>query len=315
MVEEHMNRNYRQFFEVALLSCMWGPAFLWTKMALVEVGPLSIVTCRIGFGGLLLLLILSLWKVNLKSLPRSIWIHSAILGFFANGFPWACFAESVRHIPISTSALINGSVPILTIILANLFLIDEKLSRYRVLGVLLGLSGFLLIVLMPLLNTDADTMGVDTIVPPSLWGMSLCFFGSLSYAIAIVYAKRFLTQAPPLVVPTIQLLSSLFYLVPLTMVIEGPQGLLNASTQYWMLLGLLALFSTICAFILYHRIIRQYGATASSMVTYLLPIIVTVLGVIFLDETIDHTFWLAALLIFSGVFVVNMKSPLAEPSI
>lgn len=306
-----MSRAYRQFFEVFLLSLMWGPSFLWNRMASAELGPFSIATVRIALGTLFLLVALWLWKTSLRTIPRRIWLHSMVLGFFANGFPWVCFAEGVRHIPISISALINGTVPLVTVILANLFLTDEKLSRYSLLGILLGMGGFLVIALPPLLDPAAAAQ-ISGMNDQALWGMSICLIGSISYAIAIVYAKRFVSSAPPLVVPTLQLLSSLVYLIPLMWWMEAPQALLTVSAKTWGILFLLGIFATMFAFLIYHRVIRLYGATASSMVTYLLPIIGTILGIICLNETIDGYFWLAAIMIFSGLFVINVKST-AQP--
>ena len=187
-------RNYQQFSEVLVLAFLWGPAFLWTVMALEDLAPITLVSCRVGLAGFILLLILFLRRISLRGLPPKLWLHSAALGFFTNGLPFLCFAEAVRYIPISLAALINGTTPILTILLANVFLDDERLSRNRLIGIALGLAGFLIIALPRLFSQD----GAGAY---SLYGTGLVFLASASYAIGIVYAKKVATQAPPLVIP------------------------------------------------------------------------------------------------------------------
>ena len=298
---------YRQFSEVLLLASLWGPAFLWTSIALQDISPITLVSCRIGIGSLILLLILSLRNISLRCVSPTLWGHSFVLGFFNNGFPFLCFAEAVRHIPISLAGLINGSTPIFTILLANIFLADERLSRHRIIGLLLGLSGFLLIVFPQFLSQNETTY--------SLYGVAMGFAGAASYAVGIIYAKRFATQAPPLVMPTLQLLSSLVYLIPLALLLEEVNALWTASSKTWLSLSLLACFSTSLAFMMFYRIVKTYGATPLAMVTYLLPIFGTLLGFFFLNEQMNLIFWLAAGLILGGVFVVNRQPKHIPPLI
>lgn len=291
------NINFKQLLYTLLLASLWGPSFLLAKVAGDDVGPFALVTLRVGLGGVFLWLFLILKNKKIVLTQNIwIWIHSFVLGFFSNGFPFVAIAYSVSLIPTSLSALINGTVPILTILIANIFLTDEKLNWNRGAGILLGLSGFLIIFLPTVITQEYELDPMALI---------LSFLASCSYAIGIIYARKYLKNTPPLVVPTLQLLTSLLYLIPLAWYFDWPHRVvLNDSTTWGCILGL-ATLGTAVAFILYHRIIKQYGATAMSMVTYLLPVIGTLLGVLFLEETISFQFWIASCLILAGILVIS----------
>ncbi len=297
-----MLKKQQGFLDVVLLAALFSPSFMFIKIALRDIEPITLIALRIGISGLLLLLTLRLRNI---SLPRdlSLWKYCFILGFFINGFPFICFSYSLTTIPTSLSALINGLAPVMTVFLANAFLEDERLTWNRVLGVILGLFGFAVLFLPALLGSQ---MEFDVV------GILLSFAGSCSYAVGAVYARKCVKKAPPLVAPTLQLLSSMIYLIPLSFIFETPMDLVNVTFSSWAAVMGVSLLGTTLAFIMYHRIIHLYGATAVAMAMYLLPIFGTLLGVVFLSETITVSFAIAALLILSGVGVINGIFPLPQ---
>ena len=291
----------KNFLDILTLAMLWGPSFLFIKISVGDIPPLTLVAIRISLGALLLFSVLKLKKIRLNSNPH-LWLHCFILGIFVNGLPFICFNYSLTRIPSSLSALINGSTPVLTIILANLFLKEERLKWQSVFGVVFGLIGFLVLFLPSILGMDVEF---------DLFGMLLSLIGAGSYAIGMVYAKKHIQKAPPLVMPMLQLLTSLSYLIPLAFIFESPiVHLQSASWVAWSGVLGLAVLGTLFAFIMYYRIIAHQGATAVSMVTYLLPIIGTILGVVFLKEKVSIYFSVAACLILSGVLIVNGVIPL-----
>ncbi len=286
--------------DIFILAALFGPSFLFIKLAVQDISPITLVTLRVGIAGLLLFTLL---KIKNTPIPRDLklWKYCFILGFFVNGLPFICFCYSLTLIPSSLSALINAMTPVLTVFLANTFLQDERLTWNRLLGVILGFAGFMVLFLPALLQSDLEI---------SPLGIILSFLGATCYAIGAVYARRYTLQAPPLVIPTLQLLITVLYLLPLAFIFEAPLMVLEAPLQGWLAVLGLAIFGSMLAFIMYHRIVSKYGATAVSMATYLLPIFGAILGVTFLNESIDINFVFAALLILCGVGVVNGMIPI-----
>ncbi len=282
--------------DIFTLAMLWGPSYLFIKIAVIEMTPLTLATTRITIGALLLAVVLKIKKIRLPR-DRVLWFHCCIVGIFVNSLPFICFNYSLQTLPTSLSAIINGLTPIITLLLANLFLSDERLTLNRTIGVILGFSGFFVLFLPPLLNEH---------VVLDMRGMMFSCLGATSYAIANVYAKKYLQNAPAYATPLMQLSSSVVYLMPLAFLFDSPiQCIAEASWATWGAILSMAFFGTTLAFMMFYRIIHYQGATAVAMVTYLLPIIGTILGVVFLKEHIGLLFCLAAVLILGGVMMVN----------
>lgn len=293
----HLLKFQKGFLDIFILALLWGPSYLFGKIALQDMTPLTIVATRISIGTLLLYGVVYFKRIHLSHYVRLL-PHCFILGIFSQSLPFLCFSYSLMTIPSSISALINASTPVLTILLANLFLKDERLTWNRVIGIIMGLSGFL-VLWLPTTNSC-----VNSAVDPK--GMLLSFVGACSYAIGMIYARIYVKNTPALVAPMLQLLSSLIYLIPLAFLIESPIELLpQASMRSWGCILGLGLLGTTLAYIMYYRIIATQGATAVSMVTYLLPMVATVLGVVFLNEHIGLHFCIAAILILCGIGVIK----------
>jgi len=293
-----MSSRRTGLLDILLMASLFAPSFIFTKIAIRDISPITLITLRVGFAGLLLLGALKLRKITI---PRELglWKYCFALGFFLSGFPFVLFSYSLGLIPTSLAALLNGMTPIVTIFLANLALEDERLTIHRTLGVMLGLLGFLVLFLPSVLGNPLEF---------NLLGILLSFGGACSYAIGAIIARKYVRETPPLVAPTLQLLTSLVYLVPAALIFENPTTLAHVHSASWAALMGVSIFGTALAFIVYHKIVSQHGATFVSMATYLLPVFGTILGVIFLNETLSLNFILAALLILSGLGILNGRS-------
>lgn len=290
-------QSFGPMINIILLAFFWGPSFLFIKLAVGDgIPPITLVALRIGLSALLFLIIIKIKKI---SLPRDLktWKHCFFMGFFASSLPFILYGYSLIHIDSILSALINGTTPITTVLLAHYFLKEEPLTLQRIGGVVLGFAGFL------------------TLFAPSLWlgnfssdvlGMLLSFGAASCYAIGMVYARKNIKlQGPALVLPTLQCLTSLIYLIPLSLWIDPPLQVLELSmTAVFSVCGL-AMFGTVFAFIIYYHIVMRYGATALSTTTYILPIFSALFGVVFLDEVASIHFCIATVLILLGTMVAN----------
>ncbi len=291
-------------FDIIALALLWGPSFLFMKIAISDITPFSLISLRVGLAGLFLFVVLKLRSISTK-ISNDLFAHACIVGFFMNGLPFVCFCYSLYYIPTSLSALINGTTPITTILLASLLFKQEALTWNRIMGILCGLGGFAILFLPALLGSSAS---ID------MRGVFLASVGALSYSIGLVYAKKFVQgRSNPLVILMFQLLSSFVLLAMLAMIYEEPHTILDVkSLSVWSSVFALALLGTAFAFMLYYRILIRQGVAMLSMVTYLLPVVASVLGILFLEEEVGMPFALATLLILTGIVMVNRKVRLPE---
>lgn len=280
-----------------LLGVIWGSSFIYMKTASAYISPLQIVLLRVLFG----LLPVALYAHHKKALR---WSHAKHAGHFlvmaviATIFYYYGFARGSSLLLSGVAGALSGLTPILSFLLALLFLADETASPRKVLGIAIGFVGVLCI---------ARPFGAD-LAATNIEGVVFNVIGSLSVGASFVYAKRYVI---PLDVPipaliTYQLGLSLVILLLVTD-LSGIGAIWSdpyAATSLTLGLGVLG---TGLAYILYYYIIEKLGAVAASSVAYIPPVVAIVIGVLIVGEEINRWEYLGAVLILLGVVLVNRK--------
>ena len=284
----------KTFIWLLVLAWLWGPAFLFTKVAVQDVPPLTLVAARLTLAAMLLYLIL---KFQGHSLPKfgAIWKHFGVVGLLYNALPYVLLSWGQQYIDSAPAAILIGTTPIFTMILAHLFTPNDHFTLTKGGGVLLGFAG-LAILLAPELAGG---------VQATMWGLLAALGAAASYGGAVVYTQQKLRGLPPLVGPTAQLTTAAIIMLPLSLLVEQPY---NLPLPSWPALGsllLLAVVSTALAFVVYYRAMETISATVLSMTTYIIPIVATILGVVVLSERLDWHVYLGCVFIIAGVMVVN----------
>lgn len=290
-----MGMRFRNLAEIMLLGMMWGPSFLFIKLGVTDLAPLTLVAGRVTLGALLLYIILKFRKTPLPRDPW-VWMHVGITGFFACSFPYILFAFAELTVSSVTAGIINGSTPIFTAIIAHFWLPTERLSWSRTFGVLVGVLGFGILLVPSFLQMGfhGDTLGILAI------GVA-----SISYAIAFVYTRKYVANLPPLVGPTAMLITSSLYMVPVAVCAEPTWMSSNFTWPAVLSVGGLALFGTAFAYAIYYRVIARSGPVSLSMALYVMTFFSAVLGWVILDEKLAWTAYVAGGLILLGMIVVN----------
>lgn len=279
---------------ILLLAALWGPSFLFIKLAVTDIPPLTLVVGRVGIAAVLLYLVLRLQGRNLPKFGRA-WKHFAVMALFQNALPFALFNWGEQHIDSALAAILNGTTPLFTMLLAHLFIADDRLTMDKLLGIIVGFGGLLLLIAPSLFEGFQVTT----------WGLIGVTFASVSYGIAIVYSRLHLRGLPPLVAPTAQLTLATLYMLPLSLIFEHPFSLPLPSLSAIGSLVALAVFGTALAFVIYYYVIERTSATSVSMVTYLVPVFGVALGVAVLGEQLSWSAYVGCALILLGVMVVN----------
>lgn len=286
--------NSKNIFWLLFLAILWGPSFLFIKVAVSEIPPLTMVTMRVGLAALLLYFVLRIKKCNLPGF-KPIWKHFAVLGLFAHAVPFVLLSWGELHIDSAMASILNGTTPLFTILIAHFFIAEERLTFSKFMGSVLGFQGLFVLISPSLLaGVEATALGI-----------AAATLAACSYGIAMVYARKHLRGLPPLVAPTAQLTMATIYMLPLSMYFERPFSLGVLSPAAVGSVSALAVFGTAIAFIVYYRILEGAGATYLSMVTYLVPVFGVILGVLVLNETLNWNAYAGCALILLGVMVVN----------
>lgn len=276
---------------LVLLSLLWGGSFLCVGIAVQELPVLTIIALRVSLAALVL------WGIALFSghqLPRGrkIWQAFLALGLLNNVIPFGLIVFGQQTIGAGLAAILNATTPLWTVLIAALFLADERFSKQKLFGVLLGLVGVIVMV------------GPDSLAGISRnLGAQLAVLGAtLSYAFASVFGRRFAAaKISPLHTALGQVTASSFILVPLALMIDTPwASALPSQATIFAILGL-AVLSTAGGYLLFFNILERAGATNVSLVTLLIPPSAIAMGMLFLEETLQGIHFIGLALIILGL--------------
>lgn len=285
---------------LGLLSLLWGGSFFLVEVLVDALPPLTIVTVRVGLAAILLWVIIFARRVLRPRTLRD-WGALAIVGLLNNALPFSLIVWAQTQIDSGLASILNATAPLFTVILAGVYLADERMSGHKLSGVLLGLIGVIV-----LIGPDIWLAGFDN----SVLGQMAVVGAALCYALAGVYSRRFADRGiSPLMVATGQVSTATLMLLPLMIWFDG--GALGAALTnapplplIGALLGL-ALLCTVLAYILYFRLIASAGATNAALVTFLIPISAIAMGVLILGERFAPLQILGALIIGFGLIVMD----------
>ena len=272
-VQETKTMNLTQWGLLVLLSVLWGGAFFFVGVAVVELPPLTVVLARVGIAAAILL---GLTLFLGHSLPRTLsaWMPFFVMGLLNNAVPFSFLNAGQTMVSVGLASIINGMTPLFTALVMASFR-EERLTMYRAVGVLLGVAGVVLIS-----RPDAD------MADARLLGIGLCLAATLSYGFAALWGRRHLSDVPPLKSATCQLLSSTLIMTVVVAIVDRPWTLPAPSTEVWMALCGLALFGTAIAYVVFFEILTRAGASNVMLVTLLIPVTALLLGNMFLAEPI-----------------------------
>lgn len=286
--------NNRNILGILLLASLWGPSFLFIKVAVHEIPPLTMAAARVTIAALILLVVLRLRK---RVLPkgRHIWLKFTIAGLFGNAMPFVLFNWGELYIDSALAAILNGTTPLFTLVIAHFFTDDDRLSTRKIIGAIIGFGGLLVLVAPSLFGgVEATTLGLLAVL-----------LAAFCYGVNIVFTRTYLRGLPGLVAPAAQLSMASVLLIPLSLLVDQPYQLAFPSLPAVLSLFALAIIGTGLAFIVYYRLLETTPASSMAMVTYLIPVFGIFLGVVVLNETLNWNAYVGCLLILIGVMVVN----------
>ena len=290
----------REYGYLVGLSALWGSSYLFIKIALEgHVAPAEIVLGRLLMATAVLYLVARAQGLRLPRLGHT-WRSFAVMGLVGTAAPFSLISWGETQIDSSLAAILNATVPIATVLLAHFWTRDERLTIGRVVGVLIGFAGVVVL-------AGNATLGGHS---GALFGVLALLLSSVCYGIAAIFARGAFRGVPPVVASTGQMLLGAVF-----MVVPGAVATLSArqapAPGALAAVAALALLGTVGAYLLYYRLLLRVGPTRTSLTTYLLSAFAVVYGALFLHEAITVRLLIGFALIVLGVVVVN--GPIRPP--
>lgn len=283
---------------LGLLGIIWGTNFLFMKMAVAVIPPLEVAWLRTIFGALPIAMFALGWRL----LAVSDWRlahHFIVMALLANLGPYVFFVIGTSHLPSGIAGVISGSIPFVTAGIVAVALPAERLTKSKTLGLGIGFAGILLVA--PLHGAVVHAGGGSPII-----GLGVMLAGSVSYAFALVYARRFVAplNLSPVKLAAYQMMFAVALLAPFA----APGHWRELAADTYVLLALvfgLGLIGTGVAFVIYYQLILTLGAMKAASVYYIPPVVALIVGWAALGETITLIQALGAVLVMAGIFYAN----------
>jgi drug/metabolite transporter (DMT)-like permease len=287
----------REWALLLLLSLLWGGSFFFSKVALGELRPFTIVLGRVGLAALALNLVVLASGRRMTASWR-MWGLFAVMGLINNLVPFSLIFYGQTQIASGLAAILNATTPLWTVLLAHSFTPDEGLTPGRLAGVLFGLAGVTIMI-----GPDAlGGLGTNVLAQLAVLG------AAFSYACAGIFGRRF-RDTPPLVTATGQVTSTAAMMLPLALVVDRPWEHAAPGATTWGALAGLALLSTALAYIIYFRLLASAGATNLLLVTFMIPVSALILGAGLLGERLEARHIAGMALIGLGLVSIDGRLP------
>jgi drug/metabolite transporter (DMT)-like permease len=282
-----------------LLAFIWGWSFLFIKVAVDGLTPTTVAWSRIALGAAVLYAVLRHQGGRIP-VDRTSLRHYAVAATIGNIVPFTLLAWGEQHITSALTAVLNASTPLFTAVFAAIGL-SERLRPVQIAGLALGMAGVAV----------AAGLGASDLEGSSTAGALAAILAGAAYGIAFVYMRRHLVSYPPIVAATGQLATGAVMLFPLAALTSILDGVSVTPTRLGAILALGAI-GTGLAYVLNYRIIGDLGPTKASLVTYVIPVVAVVVGIVVLDEPFEWRLVVGGLLTVGGIAAVNAKRPARE---
>lgn len=289
-----------RWFLLIIIALTWGSSFILIKKSLLVFTPYEIGAFRVGVSGLILGYIgfPALRKMTKKTL---FWV--ALTGFFGNFLPMYLFPIAQTRVSSSLAGILDSLVPVFVLVLGFL-LFGIKSKWLQFFGAIIGFAGAAMLMYFSETTSEESKLGYALLI----------VLATACYAVAGLIINEKLKH-----VPSVKLSGAVFsvWMIPslLVLVFSGFFSDFQANPQTWQALGYLSILTvmgTAIAMILYYKLIQKTSAVFASTVTYLLPLVAVIWGIMD-GEKFSIWYIIGGLLILWGIYLIREKKKIIKP--
>ena len=295
-------RSWLPLLLVAALG--WGSSFLFIKIGLRAFTPAHVGFGRLVVGALVLVVIVAFTR----SWPRLTWKQVgaiAVVAMGMSGAPMVLIPMAEQHITSILASLLNAATPLWTALFVALLIPAERTTRAQMVGLVVGALGIAVLV------------GAWDVREFSLAGTLLMLTATAFYGMGSTLSRMLLhrVNTDPAGLSMMQVGLSAVMLAPLALLSGAPDdaAFSVSGSALWGILGL-GVFGTSFAYVMFWRVVKIAGATTAASVTYLAPVVATVLGIVVLGESLTWYEPVGAVIVFAGVWLAGRRGPQVPPA-
>ncbi len=280
--------SLKNILHLTSLGALWGASYLFIRLSIDEFGPVLIAELRLLIAAILIGLFLFLHPARRTHLmiQGNEWRRLMVVGIFNSALPFCLIAFAMANLTAGMGAILNSTAPIWGSLVAYIWL-REQLSKWQMLGLLLGVFGVFVLVG----DSTAFHFSGQILNPIAV------LVATLSYGASASYIKKYCADLSPLKMTFGSMLMGALLLLPLAYYFwpEAP-----ISFNAWLAVLGLGAFSTAYAYVLYFRLIEEIGPAKAISSTFLIPVFGMLLGELFLNESITLRMIAGGVIILMG---------------
>ena len=278
------------------LGFMWGTSYVFIKIGVETLPTFTLIASRLGIGLTVLTTVVIVAREPLPRSPR-IYGHLLVMAIVNIVLPFALITTAEVSVDSALAAILNGAVPLFVIVFAALFLHDEPITVNRLVGLVIGYAGVIILV--------SRSLG-SGLSQSSLQGELMLIGSTALYGAGAVYARRNVRGLRPMIPAFFQVFFAFIIVTVIAFAFERPWTVtwdFNAvGAVVW-----LGIFGSGLAYLVNFRLLARMGATRTSLVAYLLPVVGIIAGAIVFRETVDARVIFGTALVIGGVALVNSR--------
>ena len=290
-----MNMTPRTWLLMLLLGLIWGGTFFLSEILLLELSPFQIVFHRVSIAAIVMVLYITIKGIALPKDGKT-WMALAVMGLLNNAIPFSAIVFGQQYITGGMASILNSTTAFFGVMLSGLFFKEEAITTPKVIGVIMGILGVIII------------MGFDTLSSLSLTniGQILIIVSSISYAFASIWGKFQVKNLGVEVTATGMLITSAVWMFILATMAEGlPFEALSMRSTLSILT--FAILCTSVAYLLYFAILKQAGAANLTLVTIIIPPFALILDAVALGEMVSMQELIGFAIISMGLLIISGK--------
>lgn len=297
---------------VTVLGFMFGSTLVISRFSVGQFAATTYIGLRLLFAALGYLSFYLLFSKRFKwPKDKTLWKHAIFLGAMGTALPMTLIVSSLQYLSSGIASILLTTGPAITVILAHIFLADEKLSRSKVGGVVVALAGAAVLTL-------SGESGLSDVSKANPWAYVMLLTAVLIGNASAIYIRKYLSRYQSYDVASIRMFTATLIVLPLSILLIG-FDLSTVTVAGYSALFYAALVGTFGGMLLSVYNIKRFGATASAMTAYIIPMVSVILGALLLDETITAVMLIGMGMIIGGVIIINRnqralaQAPIVQP--
>ncbi|HEY7785552.1 MAG TPA: EamA family transporter [Pyrinomonadaceae bacterium] len=279
-----------------LLCCIWGSTWLFIKLGLEDLPPITFAGIRFVIAATILFSIIAIRQVKLPR-SRAELILLAITGVLSFSLNYGLIFWGEQYISSGLAAVLQATIPAFGLVIAHFYLPEESLTWARIAGVLLGVIGVGVV-----FSSELTVAG-----PQALAGSVAVVLSSMFVAYSNVLVKARGMNLDPAVLAAGQMLFGLIPLLLIGIPLEGNPFNFRWTTIAVVALFYLAIVGSVIAFLLYYWLMKNMDVTNTMLIALVTPVFAVILGMLVLDERLSWRTLLGSSMIMSGIALIVLR--------